>query len=238
MEEKSVFRVERTSKQGIEERLKGKFEEEINKSDNEVLEVKVERPISSQKSKVDSVNYDAPFSDDNCEGEKQIGFIRKKQDWAKSRNEGNSLRDAFSQKISNHRNTEEQSLDKSRKQRHRKIYKMKKRNEAWLARPQPAMPNLTEEDQLIIRENIEKIKRSGKKYISIDTEMLFAKPDGSERKCKNYALWVTIVDENGSVLYESMARPTPSQVKDLGSRFHGLDWNTVKYSRNFNVVKT
>ena len=47
---------------------------------------------------------------------------------------------------------------------------------------------------------------------------------------------MAIIQSNGTLLYKSFAKPKKTEIRNIETRFHGLDWDDVKFARPFNMI--
>ena len=118
----------------------------------------------------------------------------------------------------------EKKKDKTEGQkRRRKEYIQRKREEAWNARPQLTILKLKASDQAIVENQLKRIANENINIICLDIEMYVKNPESSFSQCKNVFLWVAIIQSNETLLYESFAKPEKTEIRKIGTRFHGLD---------------
>jgi len=98
----------------------------------------------------------------------------------------------------------------------------------WNARPKPSKPYIERVKYETIMKQMKIANQQNLNIISIDCEMITLY-DGPDR-FSNKSLWVVIIDTNKKLLYESLVKFPKSDIKQLNTRFHGIELHHLKYA--------
>lgn len=103
----------------------------------------------------------------------------------------------------------------------------------WNSRPCSTTSFLDGRKYQIIKEEFKHANQHYLKIISLDVKMvtLFDGPN----KFANKSLWITILDVNGNLLYESLVKYFKNDIKQLNTQFHGLEMHHIKYAIGDNL---
>ena len=150
-------------------------------------------------------------------------FYHREPLWVHRRGQGQALRDSMSVLPKRFNpNLKEKKRDRTEKekeqQRRRRIVNGLRE---WNLRPKSNRPYLSRNKYQIIKEQIGYANLHHLNIICLDIEMitLYNRPN----KFSNKSLWTTILDKNGHLLYESLVKYPQNDIKQLNTKFHGIE---------------
>lgn len=157
-------------------------------------------------------------------------FYHLEPTWIRRRGQGHILRDSMSKlmkKSSNDTNGKKRERTENERARQRRR-RLANGLREWNLRPRTRKPFLDRSKYQVIKEQMEYAKQHHLNIICIDVEMitLYDEPN----KCANKSLWITILNTEGHLLYESLVKYPQNDIKQLNTRFHGVELHHIKYA--------